>query len=59
MLSSGLGRGGRKRLKSKSDDGSKSGSRTAGAVTEGTTRGDGSDLLATHNVSHKFKTVRA
>ena len=43
-----------KRAKSKSNEGSKSGSRAAAAaaaaVTEGTSRGDGSDLLATHNV---------
>ena len=52
-LAQGGPAGGRKkRPKSKSNDGSKSGSRTAGAaaLTEGTSRGDGSDLLATHNV---------
>ena len=38
-----------KRSKNKSNEGSKSGSRAA-VVTEGTLRGDGSDLLATHNV---------
>ena len=43
---------GRKGSKSKSDDGSKSGSRmAAAALTEGTSKGDGgSDILATHSV---------